>query len=207
MQVAKNYLNEGCLQGIILNDVVFPNETTALFSVKLKDRESTGDKKGMYIINCVAFDALALKMKEAVKGQIIYVRYHLSTSKRVTDEGVVQYFNNRIAESISLGEVLDGKQQVLIPYLNFGVCQGEFVSIMPMPRAENIYSLTVRVNSQGVNDKTFTHYIQFLVFGKNATSIAKYYNPGDSICVKFKIESVLRKNGAVEAEYVLTSTV
>lgn len=211
MQVAKNYINEGSLQGIILNDVTFPNPTTALFSVKVKERdrekgEESGNKKGMYIINCVAFDALAVKMKEAVKGQLIFVKYTLSNSKRVGDDGVVQYFNNRIVSNVTLGEVLDGSQK-LIPYINDGICQGNFVSIMPIPRAENIYTLTIRVPSKGVNDKEFTHYINFTVYGKIANSIAKYYNPDDSICIKYQVETRLAKTGSVETEYVMTSVI
>ena len=36
MRIAKNVVNSGMIQGILLTDVVFPNEKVAMFNVKIR---------------------------------------------------------------------------------------------------------------------------------------------------------------------------
>lgn len=184
----------GIVQGIVLGDVITPNEKTALFSLKVKDSREDPEtkKKRSYVIQFSAFDNVAEKVKANVqKGQLVCVIYNLTTSKKTDANGVTRYYKNRIIEDIVCGEVLTGEARI-IPYINEGYFEGEFVSIKTAPNADSVYHLTTRATSKSGN-KDFIYYIQFTVYGTMASSIEKYYNPGDYIALKFKIETDNKK--------------
>lgn len=205
MKIAKNIINQGILQGILIGDVAYPNGKTAMFTLKVKDSinvPNKPDKKDPYSIQCIAFDKVAESLKGIQKGQLLFVRYHLTTSKRVNDEGVAKFFKNRIADEVLAGELLDGSQ-VIIPYLNMGVCQGEFVELSRMPE-EEIAHVTIRVTEN--SSKPFTYYLQFTAYGPIINSVEKFYNAGDSICVKYKIETSTKKKQHY-IDYVITDLI
>ncbi len=236
MKLAKNLINQGFLQGILVGDVSYPNKKTAIFTVKVKDarirvksdeeadiseittevedgnnasekkKEDTEKKeKEIYLIQCTAFNEVAAALTDAKRGQLIFLRYHLTTSKKMNSEGVTSYYKNRIVEQVTLGEFLDG-QQVIIPYLNSGVCQGEFVDVARMPDEDKIAHIRIRVTEIGLNQKAFTYYLQFTAYGPIIDSIERFYMPGDSICVNYKIETSTKRKQLL-LDYVVTALV
>lgn len=94
MEVAKNLINDGFIQGIVSAPPTFPNDTTAMFTIKIKDRvfvenskkktegdssneEATSKKPSVethtHFISCVAFEDLAVQMKNVEMGQLISI--------------------------------------------------------------------------------------------------------------------------------------
>lgn len=202
MVVAKNVVNKGYLQGILKGDVSFPNEKTAVFTVKIKDNRVNPEtnKRSTFFIQCVAFDDVAEKMREAKTGQLLFVDYHLSTSKRLDDNGVATFFKNRVVDNVIIGELLGDALRV-IPYINEGICQGEFVSVKSAVNAESLAYLTIRVTDIG--DRHHTYYLQFIACGPMIETIEKNYFAGDNICLKYKIETS-RKDGKYYQDYIIS---
>lgn len=196
MRIAKNVVNSGMIQGILLTDVTFPNEKTAMFNLKIKDSNENPEtkKKPTYIVSCTAFDKdLVNILKGVVAGQLLFVRYHLTHSKSVDKKtGVTNFYDNRIVDEIIPGEVLEGKQQVLIPYINTGVCQGEFQEVFINKDDPTIAYVKMRVTHKGAGGRNFISILDFTAQGSVIKYISAYYETGDSICVIYKIETTKR---------------
>ena len=208
MRIAKNVVNSGMIQGILLTDVVFPNEKVAMFNVKIKDSRENPEtkKKQTYIISCTAFEKeLVETLKGVVKGQLLFVRFHLTHSKSVDRKtGVTNLYDNRIADEIIPGEVLEGNQQVLIPYVNTGVCQGEFQEIFINKEDSAVAHVKMRVTHKGAGGRDYISILDFTAYGPVIKYISAYYETGDSICLIYKIETT-KKAGRNIVDYVIQS--
>lgn len=206
MKIAKNIVNLGMVQGILLTDVAFPNEKTATFNLKVKDSRKNPEtnKEQLYIIKCTAFEEEMIeKLKSVAKGQLLFVRFHLTHSKGVNKKtGEIFYYDNRVVDDVVVGELLDGKQQVLIPYVNNGVCQGEFQEIFVNKGDLSVAHVKVRVTHKGTDEKDYISILDFTAYGPIIKHISSYYETGDSIGVIYKIETT-KKEGKIKVDYVI----
>lgn len=205
MRIAKNVINTGYLQGILVSNPSFPDANTAMFSVKVKDKRENPEtkEKGIYHISCTAFGDAAAALKDAKMGNLVFVQYHLTRSKRLDKNGVATVYKNRIADSVSVGELLGGEEQVLIPYINEGVCQGEFVDVYTT-NDTTVAHIPIKITQPGKGGKLFEQVLDFTAYGPIINSITKHYNTGSSICVSYKIETT-KKGKQNLVDYVITS--
>lgn len=197
------------MQGILLN-TSYPNEKTAIFNLKIKDSRENPEtkKKSTYIINCTAFEPEILQtLKGMSQGQLIFVRFHLTRSKSVDKKtGITNIYGNRIVDEVIAGETIEGSQQMLVPYINAGVCQGEFQEIFVNKDDLSVAHLKIRVSHKGAGGKDFISLLDFTAYGPVIKSIATHYDTGDSICITYKIETN-KKAGKNVVDYVVTSLV
>ena len=196
----------GMTQGILLTDVSFPNENKAVFNLKIKDSRKNPEtnKEQIYVVKYTAFEEkLIKKLKSVVKGQLLFVRFHLTHSKGINKKtGEVFYYDRRVVDDVIVGERLDGKQQVLIPYVNTGVCQGEFQEIFINKGDLSVAHVKVRVTHKGIDETEYISILDFTAYGPIVKHISSYYETGDSICVIYKIETT-RKTGKIKEDYVI----
>ena len=185
-------INRGICQGIVTGDIYCPTDTVAIITLKVKDSRVnpvSGEKKKHYV-QFTAFDEVAELVKDnAQTGQIIYVEYQLTSSKKMDENGVSKFYKNRVIENIVFGEVLQPDAQTSVPYQNIGFVQGEFVSLKRVEKVKGIAYLTVRIHMTADNGKEFVFYPQFTVFGGLIDVVENKYEPDSLVHVTYKIET------------------
>lgn len=205
MKTAKNIVNYGNLQGLLINEPYFPNEKTALFSIKVKDNRINPQtqKPNTYMIQCTAFGKEADKLRGVKEGTLVYARYHLTKSKRTDKLGITTIFNNRIADEVVVGEHLTGKDLIRVPYINEGIFQGELLYVYANEDCGTAH-IAVRTEVESLSGKKLTNVLDFTAYGPIIKTINKFYSSGDPISLRYKIE-MTKKKGESLTDYVITA--
>lgn len=202
-----NAINKGIAQGIVLKEIYSPNDNVAIVTLKIKDPKINPQiqKRPVYTIQFSAFGELAYELRTCTKGQLLYLEYYLTTNKKTDENGVTNFFKTRVITSLLIGENISG-QTKNVPYINFGILQGDLVGIKNAPGTSSVALMTLRINT--MSGPARISYPQITIFGSMIDSIKKYYNLGDSICIIFKIEtsSKEKEDGTKEhyLDYVAT---
>lgn len=199
-----NAINKGFIQGIVLKDAYSPKDNVAIITLKVKDQKinpSTG-KRPVYTIQFSAFNENAELLKTCRKGQLVWLEYYLTTNKKTDKNGVSTFFKTRVVTDIQIGENISG-QTKNVPYINMGILQGDIASIKRAPNTDNVAFVTLRIDAS-TNGKTRLSFPQITIYGqKMISSIEKYYTIGESLCVRFKIETSMKEKEGEEKEYYL----
>lgn len=205
MKTGKNLVNTGNVQGILSSKPYFPNEKTALFIIKVKDDRINPQtqKPNTYLIQCTAFGNEAEKLRDVKDGTLVFVRYHLTKSKRTDKLGITTIFNNRIADEVVVGEHLIGKDLIRVPYINDGIFQGELLYVYVNEDCETAH-IAVRTEVESLSGKKLTNVLDFTAYGPIIKTINKFYSSGDPISLRYKIE-MTKKKGESLTDYVITA--
>lgn len=211
MNMIRNFLNKGLIQGIVVNDIYSPNDNVSVVTVRVKDSRinpQTG-KRSLFFVQLSAFGETAQRLRQQCqKGQLLYAEYYLATSRKTDEKGVTAFYRSRVISDFTVGELLAADGSSFVPYLNFGVVQGDFVSLRDAPNADHVAFLTIRVPTEVEEERERVFYLQMSVYGSLVDFIRKNYNANDSIGVLYKVEtSVKVKNDEKKylMDYVVTS--
>lgn len=200
-------INFGICEGIIVGKVFRPNEDISIITVKVRDyriRPNT-NKPTISYIQFTAFDDVAARLAEEDReDNLIYLTYEISTSKKTDEKGVTKFYKNRIIKDFS---ILTKPEDVkLIPYINNGYAQGEFVSIKKATKSTGIYFLTIKLTMfDGLREKVY--YPQFTVYGDKFANLFEKYQLNDLISISYKIETEKKDiDGSEEffTDYIVT---
>ena len=209
MNIVRNNLNKGTVQGIVASDVYSPNDNVSVVTVRVKDSRVNPKigRKPLFFIQFSAFGAKALELRQKCqKGQLIYIEYYLATSRKTDSKGVTSFFRSRVITEFSLGDVVGENNNTFIPYINGGYLQGDFVSLKNAVNAERVAFLTIRVTTE-MDGRERTYYLSMSVYGGLIEAIRENYKSGDSIGVSYKIETDVKvKDGEKKylMDYVVT---
>ena len=188
-------INRGICQGIITNDIYYPSDNVAIVTLKVRDdriNPKTGEK-AKYFIQFTAFDEQnEIIRANAQNGQILYVEYQLTTSKKMDDYGVSKFYRNRVIQNLAFGDVLLPDVMVNVPYQNLGFAQGEFVNLRRVKKFNDIAFLTVRIHMNTDDGRERIFYPQFTVFGGMIDLIESKFQEDDTIHVTYKVETRMK---------------
>lgn len=202
-----NTINYGLCEGVVIGKVFSPNKDVAIITVRVRDyriRPNT-QKPTISFIQFTAFDDAARSlMEEDREGNLIFITYEITTSKKTDENGVSKFYKNRVIKSFEIFDKPDDKY--LIPYINMGFAQGEFVSIKKATKSTGIYFLTIRLTTKdGLKEKTY--YPQFTVYGDKFATLFEKYKTDDIISISYKIETEKKTiDGSEEffTDYIVT---
>ena len=209
MNIVRNNLNKGTVQGIVASDVYSPNDNVSVVTVRVKDSRVNPKigRKPLFFIQFSAFGDKALELRQKCqKGQLIYIEYYLATSRKTDSKGRHVFFPEPGNHGVFSRRCGRGKQQYLIPYINGGYLQGDFVSLKNAVNAERVAFLTIRVTTE-MDGRERTYYLSMSVYGGLIEAIRENYKSGDSIGVSYKIETDVKvKDGEKKylMDYVVT---
>lgn len=184
-----NSINHGICEGVVVGKVFSPNEDISIITVRVRDyriRPNT-QKQTISYIQFTAFDDIAKKLAEEDREDaLIFLTYEITTSKKTDEKGVTKFYKNRIIKSFEIFDKPEDNH--LIPYINNGYAQGEFVSIKKATKSTGIHFLTIKLTMTGdIKDKVY--YPQFTVYGDKFASLFEKYNTDDLISIEYKIET------------------
>lgn len=200
-------INHGICEGIVVGEIFQPTEDIAIITVKTRDhrvRPNT-QKQTISYIQFTAFDDVAKDIAaNYAEGQLVYINYELSTSRKMDENGVSKFYKNRIIKKI---EVFDKPEETrMIPYINFGIAQGSFVGIKKASKSTGIYFLTIKLSSFE-NGKEKVCFPQFTVYGDSFAELFNKYSVDDIISVTYKIETekkVIDGKESFFTDYIVT---
>lgn len=194
MNTVANSINKGVIQGIVASEVFSPTDNVSLLTLKVKDSRINPNtkKKSTYFVQFSAFDDLAALLRcQCKKGQVVYLEYYLSTGKKTDKSGITKFYKNRVITNIIIGDEVGNRNNTVVPYINEGILQGEFVSLKKTPKVENVAFLTLRVSTV-IEDKEWLFYPQLTVYGPMIHTLETNYHLGDSVCLGYKIETEVK---------------
>lgn len=194
MNTVANSINKGVIQGIVANEIFSPSDNVALITIKVKDQRINPNtkKKPTYFVQFSAFDDLATLLRcQCQKGQVVYLEYYLSTGKKTDKSGITKFYRNRVITNIIIGDEVGNRNNTIVPYLNEGILQGEFVSLKKTSKVENVAFLTLRVSTV-IEGKEWLCYPKLTVYGPMIQTFETNCHLGDSVCLGYKIETEVR---------------
>lgn len=212
MALLSTNINSGHCQGIIAGDVYSPKEGVALVTLKVKDSKSDPEtkKRPLNFIQFIAYDELAEEfLDKGEAGRIVYVHFYLATNSRKTEDGISQFFYNRIADRAVFGQIL-GEEPVNVPYLNSGVLQGEFAGIKRLYTGPHLWSLLVRDTVCHSTGKKLKRIHRFVIDQNEFRFRVGHRKNGDPILVEYRMQSRKEENnGEIQhfVDYILTSII
>jgi hypothetical protein len=182
-------INHGVCEGVIVGKVFNPNADIAIVTVRVRDyriRPNT-QKQTISYIQFTAFDEVAKQLSaEDREDNLIYINYEITTSKKTDENGVTKFYKNRVIKSFEIFDKPEDKH--LIPYINMGFAQGNFVSIKKATKSTGIYFLTIKLTTlDGLKEKIY--YPQFTVYGDKFATLFEKYNLDDIISITYKVET------------------
>jgi len=209
MRKAKNGINKGFIQGVVVN-TYSPNDKFLSLTLRVREnkvQEDTG-KKDYYYIRFSAYGDMAKDIKENISNnQVVYLEYYMTQTRRRDNNGVLEVFDNRPITFIQLGDYLVYPNRTKVPYYNRGLISGEFVNIKYLPKSETEAAMTIRVINETADGRTTSHYANLIVKGDLIAEIEERCVQGQTTCVEFKTVTANRNGGRKEAEYVATSLI
>ena len=193
-------INHGICEGILVGDIFRPSDDIAIITVKTKDQRirPNTQRPTVSYIQFTAFDELATSIaEEYCSGALVAIEYEITTSKKTDEKGITKFHKNRIIKSFkSFFVPVEGQH---VPYINFGIAQGEFAGIKKASKSSGIYFLNIKLVSKD-NMREKVYYPQFTVYGDKFAMLFEKYNIGDTITVTYKIETE-KKNISGEEEF------
>ena len=200
-------INLGICEGIVVGEIFQPTEDIAILTVKTRDhrvRPNT-QKQTISYIQFTAFDDVARSIaNECNEGQLVYINYELSTSRKMDENGVSKFYKNRIVKKIDFFNKPEEGQH--IPYINWGIAQGSFVGIKKASKSTGIYFLTIKLSSFE-NGKEKVCFPQFTVYGDSFAELFNKYSADDTISITYKIETEKKNIDGKESfftDYIVT---
>lgn len=212
MALLSTNINSGHCQGILAGEVFSPKDGVVLITLKVKGSEPDPEtkKRPLHFIQFIAYDELAEEfLEKGVAGRIIYVHFYLSTNGHKNENGISQFFYNRIVDKAVFGQVI-GEEPVNVPYLNCGVLQGEFAGIKRVYDGTNRWSILVRETVCHSSGKELKKIHRFIIDRNELRFRAGNRKNGDPILVEYQLQSRREeKNGTIQyfIDYILTSIV
>lgn len=204
-------VNIGHLQGIIVGEIYSPRSSIALVTLKVKaDRSTPGtSKRKLHFIQIVAYDELAEQLREnGTEGRILYVQYHLTTNGKKDENGVSRFFNNRTADKLFFGQMLND-EPVSVPYLNKGFIQGNVAGLKRIYGSDaNLWSLLVSETLVHDSGREMRHLHRFVIDGDEMKFLAGRKKNGEPVLAEYRVESRKEtRNGQTEhhTDYILTN--
>ena len=200
-------INKGFCEGMVIGDLFTPTDDVSICTVRVRDARIRPDTKQQTIsyIQFTAFDEVAKSLREIdIKDKVIYIEYFISTSKKTDENGISKFYKNRIIQNFFIFEKPEDAK--LIPYINLGFAQGEFVSIKKATKSTGIYFLTIKLTTND-NGKIKTYYPQFTIYGDKFAELFNKYNSGDLISITYRIETEKKNiDGSEEffTDYIVT---
>lgn len=207
---AKNAMNKGFMQGVIVNDIFSPNDKFTSITIRVRENKvlpETG-KKNYYYVSFSAYGDMAKDIKEnASKNQVVYIEYYLTQNKRRDNDGVLEAVDNRVITFIQYGDYLIYPNRSKVPYYNRGVISGEFVNVKYMPKSDDTAIMTIRTSAE-VNGRTVFYYANLVVKQDMIEEIENRCVQGEQTEVEFKTVTANRNNNPRKVvEYVVTNLV